>query len=403
MRIITTAAFPFFSLSLRRIGLPFFRRNQAIKKAAVLLFLSLTCRGTGAPVPIEYFFQAGCEECSKVNAFILPRLEEQYAGKYELMRYDIGVPENYLKLVAYQERLHIEDNAPVCMIVNHTRYLGGYRTIEQNLFSELAAAKTVSRAPAKAASSDLLRKRAEAFTIGAIVAAGLIDGINPCVFATLVFFLSLLAVSGIKGRKLLLVGGTYCLACFLSYLALGFGLFQILKLFSGYQLLQSGLEIFMISLLLVFAFLSFRDARRFRRNGKAEQVTLQLPDKVKRKIHSVMRYGLQYRFLIPGAFVIGVLVTGLESICTGQVYVPTLVLMAKEAGPGSQWFGELLLYNFMFILPLLFLFAAAYRGVSTSIFLRWSKQNVFLGKLALGSFFLLLAGLMLALNAGDIR
>jgi len=385
-----------FSLSL-----PFSLR-KTIKKASVLLLLGLGCRGISAPVPIDYFFQAGCEECDKINAFILPQLKEQYAEKYKLTRYDIGIPENYLKLVAYQERLHIKDNAPVCMIVNRTRYLGGYRAIEQNLFPEIAAVETISIAPSDAVSSDLLRKRAEKFTLGAIVAAGLVDGINPCVFATLVFFLSLLAVSGIKGHKLLLVGGTYCFACFLSYLALGFGLFRILKLFSGYHLLQGGLEFFMILLLLIFAVLSFRDAYRFRKHGKMEQVTLQLPDNVKRKIHTVMRRGLHYRFLIPGAFVIGVLVTGLESICTGQVYVPTLVLMTKETGPGSCWFRDLLLYNFMFILPLLLLFAAAYSGIKTPVFLRWSKQNVFLGKLVLGSFFLLLAGLMLALNAGGI-
>ena len=69
-------------------------------------------------------------------------------------------------------------------------------------------------------------------------------------------------------RKLLLVGSIYCLACFLSYLALGFGLFRFLKLLSGFRYVQSGIEYFLILLLLVFAFLSFRDAWRFRRTGR---------------------------------------------------------------------------------------------------------------------------------------
>ena len=83
-----------------------------------------------------------------------------------------------------------------------------------------------------------------------------------------------------------------------------------------------------------------------------------------------MRCGLKYRFLLPGAFMIGVIVTVFENICTGQVYVLTLVLMSKEFGFGSRWFGFLLLYNLMFILPLLVLLLAALRGTTTSIFLR---------------------------------
>ena len=93
-----------------------------------------------------------------------------------------------------------------------------------------------------------------------------------------------------------------------------------------------------------------------------------------------------------------------ESICTGQVYVPTLVLMSKEFGLGSRWFGFLLLYNLMFILPLLVLFLAAWKGTTTPILLRWSKMNVIGGKIALGCFFIGMALLMIWLNnPGGIR
>lgn len=108
-----------------------------------------------------------------------------------------------------------------------------------------------------------------------------------------------------------------------------------------------------------------------------------------------MRNGLKFRYLLPGAFTVGVLVTVLESVCTGQVYLPTLVLMSREFGAGSRWFGYLLLYNLMFILPLLLLFLAAWRGTSMPVFLNWSRKNVVAGKTALGCLFLLLAALML--------
>ena len=63
--------------------------------------------------------------------------------------------------------------------------------------------------------------------------------------------------------------------------------------------------------------------------------------------------------------------------------------------PWYRWFGYLLLYNLMFILPLLLLFLAAWRGTSMPVFLNWSRKNVVAGKTALGCLFLLLAALML--------
>ena len=108
-----------------------------------------------------------------------------------------------------------------------------------------------------------------------------------------------------------------------------------------------------------------------------------------------MRKGLNFRYLLPGTFLIGCLVTLLESACTGQVYVPTLVLMSREAGAGSRWFLLLLLYNVMFILPLLILFLAAWRGTTLSVFLHWSKANVVQSKIALGVFFLLLVSILI--------
>ncbi len=378
-------------------------RNVFLAGGLILVLCCLLpCRSAAIdPVIIEYFFQTGCEECEKVNAFVLPQLEERFGGRYELRRYDIGELENYRMLAGRQEQLNNSDNVPVSMVLAGRVFLAGYPEIEARLFPELERLSGGSggheTAAGPAAGSGSVERRAESFTIGAVALAGLIDGVNPCVFATLVFFLSLLAVSKIGGRKLPAVGSVYCIACFLSYLALGFGLFRFLKLFSGYRMLQAGIEWGMTGLLLVFAFLSFRDACRFRRSGRAEDVTLQLPDGIKSRIHTVMRRGLKLRYLLPGAFLIGVLVTVLESVCTGQVYVPTLVLMARE-GAGGRWIGLLLLYNLMFILPLLVLFAAACRGVTTPKFIEWSRKNVFRGKLALGGFFVLLAGLMAYLS-----
>lgn len=377
------------------------------ERVILILAVALCCLvplsaafATDTAIRIDYYAQTGCDECRKVNALILPRLEDQYSGQYELHRYDIAIPEHYLKLSAALEHLEISDNSPACMIIGERVYLGGYRTIEDSLFETLERLRAHPATPTAQAETDggTLRRRGEGFTIGAVLAAGLVDGINPCVFATLVFFISLLTLSHARRHTLFWVGIAYCTACFISYFALGFGLFRFLHLLNGFQEVRSALEWALIVLLLLFAFLSFRDAWRFRNSGKAKDIVLQLPDSLKRRIHDVMKRGLSYRFLIPGAFLTGILVTLMESVCTGQVYVPTLALLSREFGVGSRWFFYLLLYNIMFIVPLLVIFVAAWRGTGVPALIRWSKAHVVWSKMVLGSFFLGLSLLMFFLN-----
>ena len=112
------------------------------------------------------------------------------------------------------------------------------------------------------------------------------------------------------------------------------------------------LECSMIVVLCIFAFLSFIDALKFRASQKPEDVLLQLPDRLKKYTHNIMRDKLKMRYLLGGVFLIGILVTIIESTCTGQVYIPTLVLLTKEKGAGI-WLFYLLVYNVAFIIPLL--------------------------------------------------
>ena len=130
----------------------------------------------------------------------------------------------------------------------------------------------------------LAQERARQFTLPAVLLAGFIDGPNPCAIGTLVFFMSLLAVSKITGRKLLLVGIVFCFASFVTYMAIGFGLLRFLHAFSGFPATQRAIEVLMTLLLAVFAFLSFRDAYRFRQDQNPAEVSLQLPKGIKDRI-----------------------------------------------------------------------------------------------------------------------
>ena len=224
------------------------------------------------------------------------------------------------------------------------------------------------------------------------------DGVNPCAIATLVFLISVLSMSHTAGRHLLAVGGAFCLASFLTYTAIGLGLLHALRALSYYQTLQQTVEVILILLLVALAFLSFRDAARFRISQKANDITLQLPERIRNRIHRILRTRLGRSAQVATAFAVGAAVTALESVCTGQVYVPTLAFVVKSGTGAARGMAYLLLYNLMFIVPLVIALWLTYRGMGVTRLMAWSRDNVVGAKVMLGVFFLALAVVMALLR-----
>jgi len=65
---------------------------------------------------------------------------------------------------------------------------------------------------------------------------------------------------------------------------------------------------------------------------------------------------------VGGTILLALGVTVFEFSCTGQVYVPVIMHLARSGSVGAIWL--LVLYNVAFIVPLLVVFALAYAGVS---------------------------------------
>jgi len=380
---------------------------QLVGKNAIVALLFVLSELTGfasesnTTVIVDYFFEAGCADCFRVKNHVMPDLKERFEGFYTINNYDVGVKSNVIRLVAYQEKLGIVSNKSVMMVVDYKYVFNGFDAIKVGLLDQIDECiaerqETGWKAPETIEIKDgAVADRVQRFTVPIVVTAGFLDGLNPCAIASLVFFMSLLAVAKVKGRGLMLMGVSFCLASFVTYTALGFGLLRALHLFSGFPLMRRIIDIGMITVLCVFALMSFRDAYRYKMTGNPDEVTLQLPAGIKTRIHAIMKEGISVRSLVVGGLIIGTLVTALESVCTGQMYVPTLVVMAKS-GMSKAW-GYLLLYNFMFIVPLVTVFILTYFGLRTPTLLEWSKKNVVISKVLLGSFFLVLAALVMIL------
>jgi cytochrome c biogenesis protein CcdA len=194
--------------------------------------------------------------------------------------------------------------------------------------------------------------------------AGLVDGLNPCAFATLVFFISYLAFTGRRGRDILFVGLAFALGIFVTYLLLGFGLLKAVQALPFFTLL--GRWVYLITALLcgILAVLTFRDFLKARQ-GATGEMTLKLPLNLRRRINKVIRENSQTRAFVVMAFVTGFVVSLIELACTGQVYLPTIIYVLSLPGAETQAYVYLLIYCLAFIVPLIVVFVLSYFGTSS--------------------------------------
>ncbi len=235
-------------------------------------------------------------------------------------------------------------------------------------------------------------RRFQNLQLTGVFLAGLLDGINPCAFATIIFFLSYLQIAGRARREMLAVGAAFILGIFLSYFVLGLGLVEVVARIDAIRAAGQALNWLLAAACLVIALLSFRDAR-LADAGQLKEMTLQLPAAIKERIHRVIRSGARSRRFIAGAFVTGLIIAVLELACTGQVYLPTIVYGLKSGATSAV--GLLLWYNLAFIIPLVVIFVLAWRGLTSARLIEFQKNHTGTVKRALGWLFLALFAMLL--------
>jgi cytochrome c biogenesis protein CcdA len=222
-----------------------------------------------------------------------------------------------------------------------------------------------------------------------VIGAGLIDGINPCAFTTLIFLLASLALAGRGRREVLVIGALFSLAVFLTYLAIGFGFFAALRAASVVPLVSTILRWALVAVLVAFAGMSVYDYTLIRR-GRPTEILLQLPAPLKRRIHASIRTRVRTAALAGSSLVLGFLVSVFEFACTGQVYLPTLAYLARVQRQIDA-VGLLVLYNLCFVAPLLAVFGASWLGVSSGRITALFQAHMGKVKLGLAAVFIGLA------------
>ena len=377
----------------------------------VILFFILSLPGTGAaaeqpvaPKPeVIFFYSVTCHECNKLENEFLPRVRERYGGKINLEMREIGDIENYKLLIALKERYSVtkQQGPPVIFVDGY--FLWGRDEIQQKLFPLIdTALYKETKEEVRAPSVDLMSRF---FSLSGLTVAGLglVDGINPCAFTVIVFFISYLGLQGYGKKRLIIIGLCYICAVFITYFLIGLGIFNCLYQTEGFWQFRKIFNYSIGGLSLVFGAFAVYDLVLFlRTGGKTDGFVQQLPRSVKNRIHAVI--GMYYRKqgndihggqwtmfrLVLSAFITGFLISILESLCTGQTYLPTITFVLKTTNIKIQALAYLLLYNIMFIFPLAIVFIFALGGVSSHKFSGFIQKNMVIIKFCMA---LLLFGL----------
>jgi cytochrome c biogenesis protein CcdA len=219
-------------------------------------------------------------------------------------------------------------------------------------------------------------------TLPAVVGAALVDSVNPCAFALLLVFVATMLTmvqrqvavvdAGPARRWLLSRGGVYISGIFLTYLALGFGLLgalQFAKMLSSTMLVSKVAALFALGLGLMML---------------QEALLPELGTRLGAHVDAPRLRKMVSRLGVPGLFGAGVLVGLCTVPCSGAVYLAVLALLSIQT-TALAGAGYLVLYNLVFVAPLVAILALASSPPVYRKMARWQLHHRPSLKLATGT------------------
>ncbi len=177
-----------------------------------------------------------------------------------------------------------------------------------------------------------------------VVVAALIDSINPCAFSILLLTIAFLLSIGKMRSGIMKIGGAYLVGIFTVYLLIGLGLLQTLHVFNTPHFMAK------VGATLLIVLGGINLTREF---FPSFPIKLGIPRQAHRQMAKLME-----RASLPTAFLLGALVGLCEFPCTGGPYLMVLGLLHDQRTylTGA---GYLLLYNLLFVLPLVIILLIA--------------------------------------------
>jgi len=348
-------------------------------------------------VCIVYFYSNTCSHCKAIKPFI-DELEKEYGDSIRLSRYEVSSPEN-LQLYNKLCSLRNYNGNSIPLIGINDRVLVGENDIRGNLRQEIERGMLMDKkvCPLEDPSGCHLTNTSSGgennstaeppvpglkdlkfwTVLPIILVSGLGDGINPCAFVILIFIMVFLQqISGNK-KRLLRVTLTYIITLFLANVLIGV-LYYYLSINLGFP------EIIRYIVIVVALAAGLINIKDFFWYGKG--ISLGIPKMAKGYLMSLVHLAS-----VPAAFVLGASVAVLEAPCSIPIYLSVIEVLKGAGRSLGQVFPYIIVYNLMFILPLIVLAAAVYLGKDAKLFEDRSLAAKRYMKLAIGLILIILA------------
>lgn len=347
------------------------------------------------PIPIDFFHSEGCRPCLRIKQQFLPQIEAEYKDKIAINYHNIAETDALeLKLTLEKEYGILKGSIPEIFLP--TVALEGADAIRKDLadaIEEILAQSAPDAAEKIIPEQGPILDKFFTFSPAVIAFAGLADGINPCAFAAMVFFVSFLAINNYGKKQIAYLGGAFILSVFLTYLALGLGIFHVFRKLQLFSFASQLIYYAIAFLALGLGIYSLRDYITYKRTGETKGCSLRWYNRLRSLADN--RRGLIILIIL--AFINGFIIALLESACTGQIYFPTIAFVMKVPSLRLHAFLYLVLYNSLFIVPLVAIFLLACKGTSSEKFALFQKRHLGGIKLTYALLFFGLATLLFVL------
>ena len=231
----------------------------------------------------------------------------------------------------------------------------------------------------------------EAFlpTLGTVFVSAAIDSINPCAIGVLILMVSVLLAAKQSTKRLLLLGGLYIFSVFVVYLLAGLGLTY---LFSTLPLKITEYISITVGVLIVFAGLI--EIKDYFWYGRWFSFTI--PSVFANKLKNYSSKTTIFGIMFLGAFV-----SAVELPCTGAPYLAIITLLSMYFDFNA--FLLLVLYNIIFVLPLIVILLLVAGGKKVKEIHKWKEHNRPVMRLLVGLLLVGMGWLLMLIANGTIN
>ncbi len=192
-----------------------------------------------------------------------------------------------------------------------------------------------------------------------VIISGLVDSFNPCAISLLLIYISLMFTLEKSRKEIFYFGLFYVVAIYVTYLLIGLGLLR-----AGTAFTFNPISKVVALLVIFFGLLNIKEYF-----WPGSKFTIRIPLRVR---GLVSKYA--YQATIFSAIIVGILIGIYEFPCSGAIYLAIVSLLSSK---GTFWQGlpYLLIYNLMFVLPLIAIFALATNKITTEKFINLQEKH----------------------------